>query len=200
MTLITWNGGPIFRDGAVSTEQACCCDTPPPPPPPCDPCEGCEFPTGVLDNTVEPGGLNCQAFVPWYSNVRQSLYTGPTLPDGVAWKDGYPEALFGVEWRLVSDFAIVSDCYMCGDTNENNGSELQGLRQRYRYRIMVLCCPNGDESAQITDITADALEGDLEGELNFPPVPQDGCSTERFASTDWLDFFPDPEPVCNEFP
>jgi hypothetical protein len=36
MTLITWNGGPIFRDGAVSTEQACCCDTPPPPPPDCD--------------------------------------------------------------------------------------------------------------------------------------------------------------------
>ncbi len=25
MTLISWNGGPIFRSGAVGTEQACCC-------------------------------------------------------------------------------------------------------------------------------------------------------------------------------
>jgi hypothetical protein len=25
MTLISWNGGPIFRNGAVGTEQACCC-------------------------------------------------------------------------------------------------------------------------------------------------------------------------------
>jgi len=25
MTLIAWNGGPIFRNGAVGTEQACCC-------------------------------------------------------------------------------------------------------------------------------------------------------------------------------
>lgn len=25
MTLISWNGGPIFRNGAVGTEQGCCC-------------------------------------------------------------------------------------------------------------------------------------------------------------------------------
>ena len=25
MTLITWNNGPLFRDGLVGTEQACCC-------------------------------------------------------------------------------------------------------------------------------------------------------------------------------
>lgn len=27
MTLISWQNGPIFRNGAVGTEQACCCTT-----------------------------------------------------------------------------------------------------------------------------------------------------------------------------
>lgn len=31
MTSIAWNGGPIFRNGAVGTGQACCCET-------CAPC------------------------------------------------------------------------------------------------------------------------------------------------------------------
>jgi hypothetical protein len=171
-----------------------------PQPPSCDPCLNCDIPLGQLSRFVEPGGLNCQAFFPWYASVLQFVASPFALPSGVTWKDGYPEALFSCEYALVTDIAEVTDCYMCGDTNENNGSELQGLRQRYRYRIIVLSCPDGDESAQITDITADAVEGDLEGERNFPPPPQDGCSTERFASTDWLDFYPDPEPYCNEFP
>lgn len=29
MTSIAWDGGPIFRNGAVGTEQACCCQQPP---------------------------------------------------------------------------------------------------------------------------------------------------------------------------
>ena len=28
MTTIAWDGGPIFRGGAVGTEQGCCCNTP----------------------------------------------------------------------------------------------------------------------------------------------------------------------------
>lgn len=28
MTLIAWNGGPLFVNGAVGTEQSCCCDPP----------------------------------------------------------------------------------------------------------------------------------------------------------------------------
>jgi hypothetical protein len=30
MTLITWDNGPVFKNGAVGTEQACCCNQPPP--------------------------------------------------------------------------------------------------------------------------------------------------------------------------
>ena len=38
MTLIAWENGPIFRDGAVGTGQECCCD------------KGCTCPPGCLDD------------------------------------------------------------------------------------------------------------------------------------------------------
>jgi hypothetical protein len=149
-------------------------------------------------------GLNCQAFSSWFSAVYQDIFKssiGPsfTLPDGVSWKAGYPEALFGCDWAFVVDYALISECYNCDDTpHQNVGDGIQSTRQRSKYRIMILTCPDGDESAAITDISDDALDGG-NTVIESASVPDD-CEGGKFASTPWLDFFPDPEPVCNEFP
>jgi hypothetical protein len=63
---------------------------------------------------------------------------------------------------------------------------------------MILTCPDGDESATIADISADAINGG-NTVVETASIP-DGCEDGKFASSTWLDFFPDPEPVCNPLP
>lgn len=62
MTSIAWNGGPIFRNGAVGTGQECCCGEPPPPPDICC-CVGESPVSGTSDyrRIVQlPAGSECE--------------------------------------------------------------------------------------------------------------------------------------------
>jgi hypothetical protein len=195
MTLISWNGGPIFRNGAVGTEQACCCDQPPPPPP-CEPCEDCEFPASQYEqgNAIECFG---QTTLP--STKAQDIFLGLPpggLPSGLSWKAGYPAAIELCTWAFVIDSLSIECCY------ENciiNGVQTNafGGKTRNRYRLLLLTCPDGPESATITDISSDALDGVLDLSDEDDPA---GCPDPPVACTDWFEYYPDPEPVCNEFP
>lgn len=196
MTLISWNGGPIFRNGAVGTEQACCCGGPPPFT--CESCPDCEFPASQYEqgSTIDCFGTtslaSTRALDRWINNVPPG-----GLPAGVAWKDGFPNALNGCEWAFVIDSLSIDCCYENCDVEPPNPTFTLAAKTRNRYRILLLTCPDGPESAQITDITDQAIEGDLEFENDLKP---DNCPGPPVACTDWFDYFPDPEPVCNEFP
>lgn len=194
MTLIAWNGGPIFRNGAVGTEQACCCGGPPPPPP-CEPCEDCAVPT--TPQYEQGGAIECFGTGTQNSTRGQDVYLGLPpggLPGGVSWKDGYPAALLFCEWAFVVDSLSIDCCYENCDGESPN--RIAG-KTRNRYRIVLLTCPDGPESAQITDITDLAIEGDLEFENDNKPAE---CPGPPVACTEWFDYFPLPEPDCNEFP
>lgn len=196
MTLISWNGGPIFRNGAVGTEQACCCGGPPPPPP-CESCPDCAFST--TPQYEEGASIECFGVGTLPSTKGLDVFNGLPpggLPGGVSWKDGYPAALDGCEWAFVIDSLSIDCCYedcIVNGVQQN----VRASKTRNRYRILLLTCPDGPESAQVTDITDLAIEGDLEFENDNKPIE---CPNPPIACTEWLDYFPDPVPDCNEFP
>jgi hypothetical protein len=114
----------------------------------------------------------------------------------VSWKAGYPEALLFCTWAFVIDSLSIDCCYEdCIINGAPTG--VIAAKTRNRYRIMLLTCPDGPESATITDITDDALDGVLEPSDEDDP---EGCPNPPVACTEWLEYFPDAEPDCNEFP
>lgn len=206
MTLIAWNGGPIFRDGGVGTEQACCCGEPPPP---CEYCNDCSWPYywPQLIFEFDEAGITCGDVGTNPSGVYQDIFWvanaqawGGNLPTGLTWKNGYPEALNGCNWALVVDRSFIYCCWENCTFGEQEVPFYSGSTpgfERQKYRIMLLTCPDGPESVQLLDITSLAVEGDTEPEFSYQP---EGCPNPPVACTEWKDFFPTPEPVCNEFP
>ena len=170
-----------------------CCVSPPPP---CDECEECDFPFWWPSFLFEQGGaIECFGTTTQNSTRGQDIFRGASqgLPSGVSWKAGYPAALIGCEYALVIDSLSIDCCY------ENCDGEFPSIgagKTRNRYRILLLTCPDGPESAQITDITDLAIEGDLEFETDQKPAECPGPGT----CTEWFDYFPDPEPACNPLP
>ncbi len=205
MGLYRYEGKLLVRGGALATSSDCCCGGPPP----CVPCPEnvCDFPAGILYDYLNVPGLNCQAFTTWDSQVYRVINKASAgtpgnpflLPEGLSWKSGYPDALFGCTWASVVHRRLRAQCYQCGDEITNDGSEQQFFGQQSKFRIVQLVCAGGPESAEILDLTSDAVEGDVDrDDTVFQGNP--GCSSTPFAVTPWLPFFPDPEPVCNEFP
>lgn len=191
MTLIAWNGGPIFYNGAVGTEQACCCGESPPP---CEPCEDCSFSSSQFQNA---DGIECFGLTSLGSTRAIDVFLGLPpggLPNGLTWQPGYPNALLFCTWAFVIDSLSIDCCYENCDSNPTNSF---GAKTRNRYRVLLLTCPDGPESAQITDITSLALQGTFEFEMDLKPA---FCPGPPIACTEWFEYYPDPEPVCNEFP
>lgn len=207
-------------DPESEEECECCASPPPPPPPPCFPpcedglvcCDGvcqegpCENPCdscpecGFSGSQFEQGGaIECFGATTQNSTRSQDVYLGLPpggLPAGVTWKAGYPDALAGCQWAFVIDSLSIDCCYEDCFINGALSTLISG-KTRNRYRIMLLTCPDGPGSEQITDITALAIDGDLEFETD---TSADVCPGPPVACTAWLDYFPDPVPDCNEFP
>lgn len=200
MTLISWNGGPIFRNGAVGTEQACCCDQPPPPPN-CDPCLNCEFPDDQSETTfAEPTG---QCAVNYFggsfspSQRSKSYARVGSLPTGITWKPGAQAAIDSCNWALVTDYKSRTCC--CAIPVEF-GQTWTYSETVTRYRLLIIVCPEGEDPSWV-DVTDDYLDGDFEQE--FTPDPADNFFGPCLSPPECYDFpafFPDEDPICNEFP
>jgi hypothetical protein len=165
--------------------------------PPCEPCEECEFPSSQLEFSGEP--LECFGQNSSPSFRSQDIYNGTPpggLPTGVSWKSGYPAALSGCSWAFVIDSLSIDCCYEACIVNGQE-TNLFSAKTRNRYRVLLLTCLDGPESATITDISSDALDGVLEPTSEGNP---ENCPDPPVACTEWLDYYPDPAPVCNEFP
>lgn len=147
---------------------------------------------------IECGGLGMrEPYV--YQDIFHATSRPPgwTLPVNISWKPGYPEELNGCDWAFVQDRCEVSCCYQNCEINGQPADFAIGGREIQTYRVMVLVCPDGPESAQILDITNRAIDGPLTQVFDYPPV---GCAGEPVACDAYMDFFPTPEFVCNEFP
>lgn len=202
MTSIAWSSGPIFRNGAVGTEQACCCNKG------CSQCYQCTFPAERSESTdysgTEPEGCGADPLGN-YTSARGQTYMpfefvpgigfSSTLPNYVYWKDGYPNAVSACNYKVVADQLSVSCCAEC---------TVNGVTQitfynifRYRYRLLAIKCPTETEPAALVDLTSQALYGDgLEGETS----PPDGCGAP-IGCTPWpASYYDDPTPECSEFP
>ena len=193
MTSIAWDNGPIFRNGAVGTEQACCCGFV------CNPCNDCSWPADRSEFGEET--LECAGSQGSPSSRGQNIYptaNSPSLPSGVTWKSGFPDKLFLCNWALVVDSLFIDCCYDNCTVNGVPGSFLLAGKTKTRYRIMLMNCPTETTPGYISDITADAIEGDLQPEVN----QADGfnCIGDPIDCTDWFEFYDDPVPDCNEFP
>lgn len=200
MTTITWkDGGPVLRGGLVGTEQACCCKKG------CEPCYQCAFPAERSETYYgDTPPETCPGDAGYYSSSRGQTYMPFTfvsgvgfvssLPNYVYWKDGYPAAVSGCNYKIVADTAVIACCAIC---------TVNGITQptyytitRYRYRLLAIKCPTETEPGSFIDLTSEALYGDgLQGETS----PPETCG-EAIGCTTWFDFYDDPTPVCNEFP
>lgn len=196
---------PCCCTGSCETTEDCatgcvCVDGECVPATPCVPCPECEWP----ESRFEYGEFEdaCDEGFSLRSFRSQDAYVagGFSLPSGVTWKPGYPDALVGAggicNYALVVDSSVVDCCY---NNCENPPAPelLIGAVTEFRYRIMLVTCDEGGENAVVTDITDDAVEGVLSGTME--PALVSGCG-EPFACTTSLGFYPDPEPECNPLP
>lgn len=208
------------KDPESEEECECCATPPPPPPPPCFPpcedgqecCDGvcqegpCENPCDSCDDCgfsgsqFEQGGaIECFGFGTQNSTRAQDVYLGLPpggMPAGVTWKDGYPSALDECQWAFIVDSLSIDCCYEGCIINGVEGNTF-GSKTRNRYRVILLTCPDGPGSEQVTDITSLAIQGELEFETDNKPA---ACPGPPVACTAWFDYFPDPDPVCNPLP
>lgn len=84
MTLIAWNGGPLFVNGAVGTEQSCCCD-----PPVCewyqaaapDVPGAADIQTYSYDDTIPPAPDFCDCNCYGGCDAQNSTDFGQVCPD-----------------------------------------------------------------------------------------------------------------------
>ena len=189
MTSIAWDGGPILRNGAVGTGQACCCA-----PFSCTPCNDCSWPADRFEFGEEY--IECGDGLAGPSSRGQNIYyRGGPLPGDVTWQDGFPGALSQCNWALVVDSLSIGCCY--DNCPGQPGSLLIAVKTRYRYRVMVINCPTEEQPASISDVTDRALQGNLEPESS---PGEEFCIGDPVACTQWLEYYDSPTPVCNEFP
>ena len=152
----------------------------------CPPCpEGnCYFPgsglifDGYYPCTEDVASSCCTSLGQQKSRLRL-FYT--TLPSGITWKAGYPDALAGCGWRWCYDEAN-TPCYM----EDPVGCY---FANKFRWRLLVLNCA----AESYDDITSQAAEGVFEGEYaGGGDRPVSDC---RETPT-YLDFISGPVPIC----
>lgn len=203
--------------GACETDEDCgtgcsCVDGECVPTPPCSPCLDCDWPyvwpaslfeygdeeecwEGGLGNTTSP------------SSKFQDIFQLPgggglpsPLPNGMTWNAGYPDVLSGCNAVLVVDSSYTFCCYENCTVNGQENQRLLGIGiGKFRYRVLVISCPDGPESATVLDLTSQAISGVTEFEVNYQP---EGCPDPPIACTDRIMpiFYDDPVPDCNPFP
>ncbi len=171
-----------------------------PPPPPCDPCLNCEFPDDQSETTfAEPTG-QCAVNFPgggFSPSSRSKTYSRPNpLPGGLAWKPGAAAAIAECNWAIVTDVATRT---CCCEIPPELGSTLIYTESMTRYRLMIILCPEGEDPSW-SDVTSEYLDGDFEQEQSNAPNPIEGTCLSPPECYDFPAFFPDEDPICNEFP
>jgi hypothetical protein len=116
MTLISWNGtGPILKNGAIGTEQACCCSA----------AECCDALPGSVSFTIPtlpdpPAGPNYDAYLIAKDLISGLTFvlTGPTAIPGVTNRVYYQYA-----WTDGNEQQISMVLYVrCGETGFRDGA------------------------------------------------------------------------------
>jgi hypothetical protein len=139
---------------------------------PCQPCDDCSWPASRNEG-VECFITPCCYFP--YSNVNSRDQTfSSTLPPGISWKTGYPDALDLCNWRWCAD-SVNAQCY---DSNANACRVIT----KTRYKLLALDCDT--ESA--VDLTSTAATG------TFETTSSGACT----SGPDFPSYFDDPVPVC----
>lgn len=188
MGLYLYNGGLLAKDGALATSQACCCTG-------CEPCDTCYFPPERYEPQTQTAEGKCAVYGTTTSSAGQGFTT--TLPAGVTWKTGYPDALSGCNWRIVIDELREDCCAENCTVNGVPGQVLMWTRFRQKYRLMSIKCPTATEPATMIDLTAQALSGTLE--VEYDNLAPNECLDTPDCSG-WLSYLSDPVPVCEGFP
>lgn len=183
-----------MTDYAINCIGYCCfgvCQ----PTPCCPPCPECSHPSYQYETVPSSDPAGCGDSSGYYSSSRSQNFSA-VLPAGVSWKPGYPAALGTCNYTVLIDSLSVACCHTNCTVGGIPGQTLYYTRYRSRYRLLVLQCPTETEPASYLDVTALALQGDLEIEWQ-----QDvDCVGEPTACTSWLSYYGTPVPVCNEFP
>lgn len=173
--------------------------------PPCPPCADCVWPDDQQDTEfgeITEGPCAGAAFT-FLRAVSKTYSQVPPTILGLSvtqWAAGGQESLSGCNWVFVVDYSERSCC--CPIEAQFGGLKLY-TTVIWRIRVLRLSsCPEEGEPTVI-DVTNDVLDlgaSDVEGEFIPDLDAQPPCLEAGTCVGDYLDFFPDDLPVCNEFP
>ena len=190
MTLISWNStGPILKNGAIGTESACCCN-------PCACVSSCSLARGT--ESVQYTTSNCPNtnFPPNNLGHFQEQEIGflEDLPGGygVSLKTGYISQGCGRTF-FVRDY---KQSYECWSSYNNPGVPFPSGKVVNRFKAFELRCTGGN-SAQLVDVSSDALTGTLETEFLYSSLSlQNDPDKYFFSEFPYPPFLADPTPNC----
>lgn len=160
-------------------------------PPLCPPCPAgdCAWPADRQEFGLPCGGNPCCDPPEMMGNASSRYqWISDNLPFGVTWKDGFPAALAGCNFKWVTDIST-GLCFIGADNACTSESQC-------RHRLMVINC----DTQSVEDITGTAAQGLLTQVSQFAP-PAFTCGNVRSDSncTDgpsYPPYFPDPVPIC----
>lgn len=140
----------------------------------------------------------------WYPNgvaqaFQYTLYPVWGSPRvQVTFKPGARERLAGetCRWTFCEDYRFRGWC--CAIPVQF-GQTLGSQDNQWRLRLLFIVCPE-DGEPYVEDRTAEYLEGTYFEELLGPQAGWWGECLSPPEYAPYLDWYPDPEPVCNEFP
>jgi len=158
------NEGQYCCDGVCSDDP---CDL-------CYPCEDCSWPSDRSEGGIACSVSPCCEYPLSLTGSRTQSFTA-SLPSGISWKDGFPDALDTCNTRWCVDTSVG----VCYDSNAN----VCRFITKTRYRLLALNC----STQSMDDITEDAASGTFE-------------TTSSGACTDgptFPDYFSDATPVCD---
>jgi hypothetical protein len=198
--LYRYDGKLLVRGNALATSSDCCCggDS-------CLECAlRCTFPEGQSVTIDRPGTGQCEAFPLVYEGVAREFQGQTAFPVWGAerapptFKPGMQGKL-GAEtcpWVFCEDFRYRAWC--CPIPTQSGGT-LGSVDYQWRFRILFIVCPE-DGEPYVEDRSDEYLAFTHFQELLGPETGWWGECLSPPEKGPYPDWFPDPEPVCNEFP
>jgi len=189
MTLIAWKDGPIFRSGAVGVESTCCCN-------PCACVPSCSLTRGTVSFIYTTSNCPNTIYPPNNLGHEQQREIGflNDLPGGygVSLKTGYISQGCGQTF-FVRHYV---QSYECWSSYNNPGVPFPSGKTINRFKAFELRC-TGANSAQLVDVSSDALTGTLEIEFLFSSLSLKKDPDKYFFSEfPYPPFLADPTPNC----
>lgn len=147
MTLITfYNDGPVFRDGKIGTEQACCCSGE------CPPSSGCypvaadttqettgqfgEIPMWEWDENGDPVSIDCLSGSDKVAQAWVRALDPP--PGGITWKSGIPRDIVCGNGFWYEELLLASNYTAEGILGSTFGGQCYRTRTRRIYRLFYI--------------------------------------------------------------